>query len=185
MSGTNTTPDRAGGLPIKVVVKGAQSPGGMALPVLHELQAMLERLIETGGSSSIDLRRTPLAPQDRETLSTVLGRGEVSATVDSLGPTHIQETAVAGIWWVAHCNQDGKTVGEFIEVTACPELLGTRAEDLPSGLSRLRSRLAQRTHVPDRKDIARSLRALGLSEREIMRNPNLNPLTKGRYGHAE
>lgn len=185
MSGTSTTPGRPIDLPIEVVVEGAKSSGGMALPVLHQLQAMLERLIETGESSTLDLRRAPLAPEDRETLETVLGRGEVSATVDSLGPTRIGETAVAGIWWVTHCNQDGKTVLEVIEVTECPELLRTQREDLPSGLGRLRSRLAQRTHVPDPGDIVRSLKALGLSEQQIARNPNLNPLTKGGNGNAE
>ena len=52
---------------------------------------MLERLIKTGEPSSIDLRRTALAPQDFETLNTVLGYGEVSATVASVLLTHIRE----------------------------------------------------------------------------------------------
>lgn len=157
----------------------------MALPVLHELQAMLERLIETGEPSSIDLRRTPLSPEDHETLDRVLGRGEVSATVNALGPTHIQETAVAGIWRVTHGNQDGKTLGEIVEVTTCPELLGTPAQELPSGLTRLRARLAQRTHVPDPNDVVRSMRALGLSESAIRQNPKLSPLTNGGNRNAE
>lgn len=158
---------------------------GMVLPVLHELDAMLERLIETGEPSSIDLRRTPLSPEDRESLDRVLGRGEVSATVDSLGPTHVQETAVPGIWRVTHSNQDGKALGELLEVTACPELLATPTEDIPLGLTRLRARLAQRTHEPDENDIVRSLRALGLSESVIRQNPKLNPLTNGGSGDAE
>lgn len=157
----------------------------MDLPILQELQAMLERLIKTGEPSSIDIRRTPLAPRDRSRLKRVLGRGEVNATVDSLGPTHIQETAVPGIWHVTHCNQDGKTVGELVEVTACPELLGTPAEDLSLGLTRLRARLAQRTRALDANDIVRSLKALGLSESAILQNPKLNPLTNGGNGNAE
>jgi hydrogenase-1 operon protein HyaF len=186
MSVTSTTAGADVNFPIEVVAKAAPSPGAMALPVLHELQAMLERLIETGEPSSIDLRRTPLSPEDQELLKTLLGRGEVSATVDSLGPTRIAETVISGIWWVTHCNQDGKTVVELIEVSECPELLRSQREDLPAGLERLRSRLAQqRSYIPDPEDIVRSLRALGMSEQQISNNPNLNRSTKGGKGNAE
>ncbi len=106
MSGTNIVPGSAIDLPIKVVAKSAQSPGEMVLPVLHKLQAMLELLIETGWSSSIDLRRTPLAPEDHETLDPALGRGEVSATTGSLRPTRIQETTVTGIWKMSNLFPD-------------------------------------------------------------------------------
>ena len=152
MNGRRTTPGGDAESRLEVIASGSRSPDDMAALVLHELQAMLERLIETGEPSSIDLRRTALAPRDFETLNTVLGHGEVSATVASLGPTHIRETGVEGIWWLTHGNQDGRTMVELVEVTECPEPLKTRREDLPAGLERLRARLARCAHLSDHAD---------------------------------
>lgn len=141
MNGTRAMPGGNASFPIEAVAKTAKSPDARTTLILRELQTMLKRLIETGETSRIDLRRTSLAPQDLETLRTVLGRGEVRATVDSLGATRIRDTGVAGIWWLTHDNLDGRTVVELVEVTECPELLKTRRVDLPAGLERLGAEL--------------------------------------------
>lgn len=150
---------------------------GNVLPILHEIAAMLAVLTASGEANSIDLRRSPLSPIDYEALKGYLGQGEVSAQSNSLGPTHILETSVSGVWWITHRNQDDEIVGEFIEVTACPEMLVTPFEDLLAGLSRLRERLASESQIVNPNDVKRSLAALGVSNSDILNDHrDLNPL---------
>ena len=139
-----------------------QLPGNV-LPILHEIAAMLETFLAAGEANCIDLRRSPLSPREFDALREVLGQGEVRAEVNSLGPTRIYETASPGVWWTTHLNQDEEILGEFIEVTACPEMLKAPAEELQTGLNRLRTRLASETREVNIKDVARSLEALGLN----------------------
>jgi hydrogenase-1 operon protein HyaF len=97
---------------------------GNADPVLHEIQSLLNDLVTSGKSASIDLRSLPLLPGDYEKLKEVLGQGEVSATIDAMGPTQVRETAVHGVWCVTHYNCDATVIAEFIEVTICPRYCG-------------------------------------------------------------
>jgi HupH hydrogenase expression protein len=128
------------------VVYSAPSRGtpGAARAVLHQIEAMLETLGAFGQADSIDLRRLPLEAQDYEELRETLGQGEVSARLDSLGATHVWETAVPGVWWLTHYNRGGEIIAEFIEVTEIPEILRTPPDDIRAAPHLLRSRLAQR-----------------------------------------
>ena len=60
----------------------------------------------------------------------ILGQGEVAATVEAMGPTRIQETAFAGVWLVEYLAESGDELATHIEVTRCPSLLVTPAQDL-------------------------------------------------------
>jgi hydrogenase-1 operon protein HyaF len=120
---------------------------GNADPVLHEIQSLLCNLVTSGKSASIDLRSLPLLPGDYERLKEVLGQGEVSATIDAMGPTQVRETAVHGVWWVTHYNSDETIIAEFIEVTTMPEMLRTHPADARAGLDLLQSRLTSATEV--------------------------------------
>lgn len=113
--------------------------------LLHEIEAGLTALAQHDRATAIDLRRIPLTDGDLAALRDALGSGEVSATVDALGPTRIHETRFAGVWWVTHCNAEGAIVGELIEIARCPSLLPAGEEDLADGLSRLRTELATTT----------------------------------------
>lgn len=136
------------GIPIAVVDSGASSAlGNNALPLLYEIESLLNDLVESGTSAIIDLRSLPLIPGDYEKLKEVLGQGEVSATIDALGPTHVRETAVHGVWWVTHYNGDETVIAEFIEVTYMPEILQTHPADARVGLDMLRSRLTRTTET--------------------------------------
>ena len=158
----------------------------VALSVLSEIRAMLEALIACGQTGCIDLQRQPLAPRDHARLRDTLGRGELVAELDCLGPTRIVETAVSGVWWLTHYREDGRVVGEFIEVTTCPDLLVTPTEELASGLSQLGAPLTRAAHVKDPADIASRVEALGLQPRDGCPNdPNLNQQVKRGNGHAE
>jgi hydrogenase-1 operon protein HyaF len=114
-----------------------------ALALLRELENHLQRLIESGETARIDLGGLPLNTADYEMLESVLGHGEVIATVDSLGVSEICDTAIPGIWRIEHYNSEEVLVAEFIEVSRCPELLQTPAEDMKDGLSALRAAMAR------------------------------------------
>jgi len=174
-------------IPVEVA---ASDPGAAAVDmsrsVLSEIHAMLEALIASGRTGCIDLQRQPLAPQDHARLRDILGRGELAAELDCLGPTRIMETAVSGVWWITHYREDGRALGEFIEVTTCPDLLVTPAEDLPAGPRLLGSRLSTDTQVKDPAELAERVAALGLQPGNgCTNNPKPNQQVKRGNGRAE
>lgn len=116
---------------------------GNARPVLHEVKAALETLLADGTPTTIDLHAIPFAPGDERLLDEMLGTGELTATLEVLGTSHVQETGIPGVWRIDHFDQNGETLSRFIEVTYLPEILKTQREDAESGLARLEARLAE------------------------------------------
>ena len=127
---------------------------GNAMPLLHEIEVLLSDLATTGKLASIDLRSLPMLPEDYEKLREVLGEGEVSATVDVLGPTLVRETAIHGVWWVTHQNVDNEVTAQFIEVTYMPEILKTHPADARAAVEILRSRMTQSVPTTEGDDHA-------------------------------
>lgn len=121
----------------------AELPGtgltGQAEAVLREIAALLGKLVATGSEGGIDLRSLPLSVEDRAWLRDRLGKGEVSISLDAGGVSCIEETAIAGIWWVEHRNEADELVGEFIEVARVPSLVSVHPDDIQEGLKQLRS----------------------------------------------
>jgi hydrogenase-1 operon protein HyaF len=129
---------------IPVIVEsdgGAGASHGNALPILHEVRHALERLISTGESTQIDLNAIPFGPGDERRLTALLGTGEVRATVDALGPTTIQETAVPGVWLLDYHNAEGQRLALHIEITLIPDILRTQRADLDLAIAALDERL--------------------------------------------
>ena len=114
-----------------------QPPSSQVLALLQELRTMLDSLITSGESNSIDIRSLPLMPGDYDVIKHILGAGEVTATVSAMGPTHIRETQIPGIWWVTHRNAHDEVMAEIIEVTPLPEILLTQEVDLQHAAGRL------------------------------------------------
>ena len=110
-------------------------------PLLHEIRHALQELLRSGESSIIDLRSIPLAPGEEETIINTLGRGEVHARLDVLGPSVIYETQYTGVWLVTHYNDNDSIVSRFIEVTDMPDVLKSQAEDMEHALDELTDRL--------------------------------------------
>lgn len=110
-------------------------------PLLHEIRHALEALLKSGESSMIDLRSIPLAPGEEETIINTLGRGEVHARLDALGPSEIYETQYTGVWLVTHYNENDSIVSRFIEVTHMPDVLKSQAEDMRHALDELTDKL--------------------------------------------
>ena len=115
------------------------------LPLLHELRHALEKLLETGEATVIDLRSIPLAPGEDEAILDTLGKGEIHARMDALGPSEIYETRYAGVWLVTHYNEVEEMIGRFIEVTEMPEVLKAQREDVAEALRGLAGRLEKTT----------------------------------------
>jgi hydrogenase-1 operon protein HyaF len=126
---------------IAVVDVDAAMTAGNVRAIVHEVEALLARLIATGAGGSIDLRALPLAPGEHAALERWFGDGEVAATIEALGPTTVRETAVHGVWWVTHYNGEDEVSASFIEVSFLPEILKTDPHDAVAGLERLRVQL--------------------------------------------
>ena len=106
-------------------------------PLLHEIKHGLNKLIETGQHSIIDLRSIPLAPGEEEKILNILGQGEVSAQLNALGLSEIVETKYTGVWIITHYNDEQHVTSRFIEVTTMPEILCSQTEDVMEAYSSL------------------------------------------------
>ena len=111
--------------------------------VLLELMDMVVALDETGATNFIDIKSLPLMQSELEQLRHILGKGEVEAIVEALGPSQITETLIPGVWWVTHKNAQEEVVSEFIEVTTLPEILVSQHEELWNNVDLLKARLSE------------------------------------------
>jgi hydrogenase-1 operon protein HyaF len=116
-------------------------PSAQVLAVLSELETMLTKLISRQETNSIDIRSLPMMPGDYEQLKSILGKGEVEITVNTLGPSDIYETHVPGIWWISHKNAHDEVLTEFIEVTYYPEIIKVQDGDLNEAHNILQARV--------------------------------------------
>jgi hydrogenase-1 operon protein HyaF len=114
---------------------------GNTLAVLHEVRHALARLITTGEGAKIDLKAMPFGPGDLDRLLAVLGTGEVQASVEALGPTRVQETAIAGVWLVDYLNAEGQRLALHLEIAHVPEILCPQPQDLDDAIAALDARL--------------------------------------------
>jgi hydrogenase-1 operon protein HyaF len=110
------------------------------IAVLHEISSHLQDLLNNEATALIDLMGFLSAPE-REALKTILGEGEVSASLDTLGQSLIHETLVPGVWWVKHLNSDNQPIAENIEITRIPEILRSDSADIRDGLDALNGQL--------------------------------------------
>lgn len=114
---------------------------GNLMPLLHQLKHALDRLLEDGEATVVDLRSIPLGPGEEDKILGILGQGEVTAHLEILGPSEIFETRYAGVWIVTHYNADTEVIGRYIEITYVPDILRSRAEDMAAARSRLAASL--------------------------------------------
>jgi hydrogenase-1 operon protein HyaF len=129
-------------IPIALVPSaGAPAQVGNALPVVHEIFHALRRLLEHGKATVIDLRAIPFGPGDEERLFTLLGRGEVQASLSALGTSHIWETAYPGVWIVDHANDADERVALQVEITRFPNILRSHEDDVRESMVRLEQEL--------------------------------------------
>jgi len=118
-----------------------ESETGNLGPIMHEIKHALGELLNSGVSRMIDLRSMPFAPGEEKRLETLLGRGEVVATIDALGPSEIVETRFPGVWLSTHRNNENEIIGRYIEITHAPDILLSQRADMQRGLQVLREEL--------------------------------------------
>lgn len=106
-------------------------------PLLHEVRHALDRLLQNGAETTIDLGAIPLAPGELERIDEVLGEGEVRVTLEALGPSEIHETKYPGVWRITHCNTTEQVVGRYIEIARIPSLLLAQKPDMQRALEQL------------------------------------------------
>ena len=111
-------------------------------PILHEIRHALEELLSSGKTSIIDLRTIPLAPGEEEVILNTLGKGEVHARLDVLGPSEIYETRYSGVWLITHFNENDSVVSRFIEITELPDILKSQHEEMSIALQKLTEELS-------------------------------------------
>lgn len=128
---------------VRVEEGTGSEPSAQVLAIANEIERHLWIYLQKGETASIDLRSLPMAPGDYQALKVLLGKGEVSARLDALGPSEIYETAVPGVWWLKHHNASNEVMADLIEITACPDILRTQQEDLHEGPERLRARIEE------------------------------------------
>jgi hydrogenase-1 operon protein HyaF len=107
------------------------------LPLLHEIRHALQRLSESEEPTVIDLRAIPFGPGDEEQLLAFLGEGEVTAVLNALGDTRVNESRFPGVWLVDHRNTEGERIAFQIEITDIPAVLCAQPEDLSDSLEKL------------------------------------------------
>ncbi len=109
--------------------------------LLHEIRHALGNLLNDEQETCIDLHGLPLAPGEEKKLLDILGQGEVSASLDTLGHSMVRETRFPGVWLIVHKNHAGEVMGKFIEITRIPYILTAQPEDMRDGLLRLQQEL--------------------------------------------
>ena len=105
--------------------------------IINEVLHAVDRLLETGEPTTIDLAGLPFGPGELEHLEATLGTGELSAKLDALGISRIRETAYPGVWWLEHRNAHDEIVGRYLEITRTPEILSSQDADILAGRARL------------------------------------------------
>lgn len=130
------------GNPLKVEIGGYQT--GNVLPLLHEIRHALRQLLDTGETTSIDLRGLPMAAGEQERLLDFLGEGEISVQMDALGKSEIIETSFPGIWLTVHYNSSQEVMGKFIEITRIPAILEAQTKDMEEALASLQLKLEEK-----------------------------------------
>ena len=130
------------GNPLKVEIGGYQT--GNVLPLLHEIRHALRQLLDTGETTTIDLRGLPMAAGEQERLIDFLGKGEISVQLDALGNSEIIETSFPGIWLIVHYNSNQEIMGKFIEITRIPAILEAQTRDMEDALASLQVKLEEK-----------------------------------------
>lgn len=132
----------------KPVLSVDAEPGASAQAILSEIEECALRFSETGEAASIDLRCLKSMPEERETLASLLGHGEVSAAINATGRTDLYETSVPCVWWVRHRDSEDEIVGELIEIAEVPDVLMGDRKAVAYGLEALRIAMPFRMQRP-------------------------------------
>lgn len=111
---------------------------GMAKAVLSELFEHLQELAVSSKPHMIDLTSLPMTNSDKQELAKLLGQGEVTITLSTIGESLIHETAFSGVWWIKHYTHDQKLISELIEITPVPGIIKSHPDDIQHAADELK-----------------------------------------------
>jgi hydrogenase-1 operon protein HyaF len=128
---------------IGVAIEPSGFSTGNVRPLLAEIAHALSQLVDNGKSSTIDLLSLPLSTDDLKELEKRLGAGEIQISMNALGPSHLRETGIAGVWLIEHFNADDEIVARMIEIAPVPAIVPADIEDMREGLAGLQAQLQE------------------------------------------
>jgi len=97
--------------------------------VLVEIQHGLEMFHKNGDKTAIDLASIPLTAFERNRLFELLGQGEVSIHLSSLGESEIHETNFSGVWVIKHRDEQEQISSMLIEICAVPDIVLSQSNE--------------------------------------------------------
>jgi hydrogenase-1 operon protein HyaF len=127
-------------LKVKNMPEGGTIGGGVKA-IAYEILSHLEKLMASGEPAAIDMKSLPMAPEEYKELKNTLGQGELDLVIDVDGPTHLRETAYAGVWWVLHKDPQDQIISEYIEINHIPEFLRAQDDQISMAIQVLGERL--------------------------------------------
>lgn len=116
---------------------------GRLSAMLSEILQALEALHENGEQHEIDLLTLPLSEPEKEKLTEILGQGEVDITINTLGLSTIRETAVSGVWWLNHFNNEKTLLAEHIVIACEPPLVSVGRDEVGADISVFQQQLSK------------------------------------------
>lgn len=131
---------------IELPVEVAEPRTGMAQAVLSELIEYLQLLADKGQQHVIDLTSLPMNNTDKRELEKILGQGEVSVTLSTIGDSQIIETGYSGIWWIKHYTAEQQLISELIEVCPIPEIIKSHSDDIRQSADSIKNLIDKDEH---------------------------------------
>jgi len=100
--------------------------------ILIEIQHGLKQFHQNGHKRIIDLGSIPMPSYERNKLLQLLGQGEVSIALSSLGESEIYETQLSAVWVIKHRDEQGDISAMLVEITRIPEIVLSQKDDIDS-----------------------------------------------------
>lgn len=123
---------------IPIAVAGMENQD-MVNSILLEIATLLERYLQSGETSELNLQALPLTAVDQQALQQALGVGEVTMQLNAMGESEIVETRFSGVWRVTHRDQAGRVVAESVEIGAVPAIIRADRLEMERAVGDLKS----------------------------------------------
>jgi hydrogenase-1 operon protein HyaF len=108
--------------------------------LLSDIKLALQNLLDTGEETIIDFSNFPCDEKCEQALKNILGRGDVTASLNIFGCDSIIETGIHGVWWVYHLNDEGAILTKALYIAYVPSILPAQQDDIEYGISVLSRR---------------------------------------------
>ena len=108
--------------------------------LLSDIKIALQHLLDTGEETIIDFSNFPCGEKCEEALKNILGKGDVTASLNIFGCDSIIETGIHGVWWVYHMNDGGAILTKALYISYVPSILPAQRDDIEYGINVLSRR---------------------------------------------